>query len=576
MPAAPTTGHDHQSATAIRLTMLPTGAVTFLFTDMEGSTHLLEARPEAYPDALTRHLALLRQAVETHGGAIFETVGEAVYAAFDNPTAAVRAALEAQLALQAEPWGEVGPIRVRIGLHTGEVELQGQHYFGAPLYRCARLMGSAHGGQIVLSAVTAALVHDALPPGVALKDLGEQRLRDLARSERVFQLMAADLPGDFPPLRTLAAVPNNLPLQLTTFIGREQQLQALRTRLLRPDVRLLTLTGPGGTGKTRLALQAAADLLDHFPDGAFFVPLAPLVDPDLVPSAIAQSLDVREAPGRPILASLKDFCRPRQLLLLLDNFEQVTAAAPVATELLAAAPGLKVLVTSRALLRLYGEHEFPVPPLALPDRRAAPTAAHLAQFEAVHFFADRAQAARPDFAITDDNAAAVAEICHRLDGLPLAIELAAARVRALPPRALLQRMERSLPLLTGGARDLPARQQTLRSTIAWSYDLLEPGEQTLFRRLAVFLGCTIEAAEAVCAGEPPRPGATSVTLPLLDLDVLEGLESLLEKSLLRQREAADGQPWYLMLATVREFALERLEESGEAGPVRRRHVLHAM
>jgi predicted ATPase/DNA-binding CsgD family transcriptional regulator len=377
-------------------------------------------------------------------------------------------------------------------------------------------------------------------------------------------------------VRALEAVPNNLPIQATTFIGREQQLEALCARLLRDDVRLLTLTGPGGTGKTRLALQAAADLLDRFPDGAFFVPLGSVTDPDLVAPAIAQTLEVRETPGRPILASIQDLVRPRKLLLVLDNFEQVAAAAPVAAELAAAAPDLKLLITSRAVLRLYGEHEYPVPPLALPDRRAAPSAAYLAQFEAVQLFENRAQAARPDFVVDDGNAAAVGEVCQRLDGLPLAIELAAARVRTLTPDALLRRLERRLPLLTGGARDLPARQQTLRNTIAWSHDLLSEGEQVLFRRLAVFHGCTLETAETVCAGETPRPGGASVALPPLELDLLDGVESLVEKSLLRREGTPDRQPWYVMLETVREYALERLDESGEAGAVHRRQVLAAL
>ena len=559
------------------MSALPTGTVTFLFTDIEGSTRLLEAEQEAYRVALARHDALLREAVAAHGGTVIQQTGDGFSVAFGSPTPAVRAALDAQAALQREAWGEAGQVRVRMAIHTGEVELRPDgEYFGQPLHRCARLMDSAHGGQVLLSAVTAALVGESLPPGAWLKDLGEHRLRDLVRTERVYQLVGADLPADFPPLRTLTAIPNNLPMQATAFIGREQQLQTVRTSLLREDTRLLTLTGPGGTGKTRLALQAAADVLDSFPDGVYFVALASVTDPDLVASTIAQALDVREVAGRSIATSLGDTLRQKRLLLVLDNFEQVVEAAPTVAELLGSATDLKILVTSRFVLHVYGERELSVPPLALPDRRTAPSAAHLAQFEAVRLFVDRAQAARADFALVDENASAVAEICQRLDGLPLAIELAAARVRALPPRAMLQRMERRLPLLTGGARDLPARQQTLRGAIAWSYDLLEPDEQALFRRLAVFRGCTLETAETVCAGDPPRPGATSVALPPLDLLILDGIESLVEKSLLRQEEASDGQPWYRMLETVREYALERLEESGEAAAVHRRHALAAL
>ena len=548
---------------------LPTGIVTFLFTDIEGSTRLLEARPAAYRDELTRHDAIVRRAVAAHAGAIFQTRGDGFCAAFVSPVEAARAALDAQLALSDAE----SRVKVRMGLHTGEAELRGDEYFGAPLHRCARLMDSAHGGQVVLSAVTAALVGEVLPPGARLTDLGEHRLRDLVRPERVYQLDGAGLPAVFPPLRTLTATPNNLPIPSTEFVGREQPLQAVVATLLRPGTRLLTLTGPGGTGKTRLALQAASDLLDGFQDGVYFVPLASVTDPDLVLSTVAQALDVREAPGRPIVTALQEFMRHKHLLLILDNFEQVVAAAPAVAELLAAAPRLKVLVTSRAVLRLYGEHEFPVPPLALPDRRPVQSADHVTRFEAVRLFLSRAQAARPEFTIVDENAADVAEVCLRLDGLPLAIELAAARIRALPLRAMLQRMERRLPLLTGGPRDLPARQRTLRDTIAWSYDLLEPEEQVLFRRLSVFRGFTLESAETVCAGEPPRPGAASVALPPLGIDVLDGVESLVEKSLLRAEEPLGDEPRYGMLETVREFALERLEASGEDGAVRRRHVL---
>jgi non-specific serine/threonine protein kinase len=371
------------------------------------------------------------------------------------------------------------------------------------------------------------------------------------------------------------APPNPLPVQVTPFIGREQQIVAVRAALLHQDGRLLTLTGPGGTGKTRLALQVAAGLLDRFPDGVYFVGLAQVSDPELVPSEIAQVLDVREVPGRRLTESLQEALRPKRLLLILDNFEQVIGAAPVVADLIRAAPGLRVLVTSRAILRLYGEREHPVPPLALPDRRSSPSAGHLTQFEAVQLFLDRARASRPEFAVTAENAAEVAEICHRLDGLPLAIELAAARVRALSPGTMLQRMARRLPLLTGGPRDAPERQRTLGNAIAWSYDLLSADEQALFRRLAVFRGCTLETAERVCAGEPPQPGARSVVLAPLSIEVLDGLASLVEKSLLRQ-DRQHGQSWYMMLETVHEFALERLDETAEADGVRRRQILAAV
>ena len=557
-------------------TALPDGVVTFLFTDVEGSTRLYETDPTAYRAALARHDAIVEAAVAQHGGAIFQHAGDSFSAAFASAIDALRAALQAQQLLAEEAADEAGAIRARMALHTGEVELQGHEYFGLALHRCARLMSSAHGGQTVLSAVTAGLVRTALPAGVTLRDLGEHSLRDLTQPERISQLLAPGLPTEHPPLRTLSASPNNLPVQVTPFIGREHQQQAVREMLLHPASRLVTLTGPGGTGKTRLSLQVAADLLDRFPGGVYFVQLAPISDPALVPSAIAQVLDVRASSGRTVLDAVKEALLSKQLLLILDNFEQVVEAASTVAELVSVAPSLKVLVTSRAILRLYGEREYPVPPLSLPDRRAAPGPAHVVQFEAVRLFAERARAARPDFALTAENAADVVEICHRLDGLPLALELAAARIRSLTPRAMLQRMERRLPLLTGGARDLPARQRTLRDAIAWSYELLDPGEQTLFRRMGVFWGCSLEAAETVCAGEPARPGATSVALPLLEIEVLDGLESLVEKSLVRQIDGVEGLPRYLMLETIREYALEQLEASGEADATHRRHALGAL
>jgi predicted ATPase/class 3 adenylate cyclase len=546
-------------ATTAPLGVLPAGTVTFLFTDLEGSTKLLQAHPAAYREAVARHHALLRGAVETHGGAVFETVGDAVYAAFASPAAAVAAALAGQLALQREPWGEVGELRARMGLHTGEVELQGRHYFGAPLYRCARLTATAHGGQVVLSEATSALVQDELPGG-RLRDLGEHRLRDLARPERVIQLVHPDLPGEFPPLRSSAVRVQDLPAQPTQFVGREREVAAVRERLHHPATRLLTLTGPGGTGKTRLALRAA-DLPAAFPDGVWFVSLAPLSDPDLVPAAVARAVAVQETGDRGATERLKEFLRGKRALLVLDNCEHLLAAGPWVAELLAACPPIKVLATSRAPLRLAAEVEFPVPPLSTPDPARLPGREELSRYDAVALFVQRARAVRPDFALTDETAPAVAALCRRLDGLPLALELAAARVKALPPGILLARLGSRLALLTGGARDLPPRHQTLRAAIDWSYRLLTGDEQTLFRRLAVFAGgCTLDAAEAVCA---PAGGAADA--------VLDGIAALVDKSLLRRLEAA-GEARLALLETVREYALEALDASADAAAVRRRHA----
>ncbi|HVG98400.1 MAG TPA: tetratricopeptide repeat protein, partial [Chloroflexota bacterium] len=591
---------------------LPTGTVTFLFTDIESSTRMMEGHPEAYRAALARHHAILRRAVEAHQGYVFETLGDGIFAAFEHSSGGVGAALDGQLALQAEPWGETGPLRVRMGLHTGEVELWGDHYFGPPLYRCGRLMALAHGGQVLLSEITTDLVRDALPEGAGLQALGEHQLRDLSRPEPIYQLLHADLPATFPPLRTLQRRPNNLPALTTPFIGRDGEIDTIRHQLLRrPDVRLITLLGPGGTGKTRLAIQAALDSLDDFPDGVFFVALARFHDPALVAPSIAQVLNVREAADRPLLDWVTGALQDKQILLILDNFEHVAGAAPFVGDLLTACPSLKILVTSRAVLGLYGEREFQVPPLSLPDPDRLPSKEQLAQFEAVRLFVERAQDITPEFRITDENARAVATICARLDGLPLAIELAAARTRLLSPQAMLSRLERRLPLLTGGARDLPARQQTLRNAIAWSYDLLEAPEQSLFRQLSVFAGsCTLSAAEAVC--DPTGDAATGV---------LDGLESLAGKSLLRRldpgnagqdglggvpgpaapgatgdaagaagpggRAAAGAPPGrrpaagtgtretrFLMLQTIREYALEKLGAGGETARVQRRHAVH--
>jgi predicted ATPase/class 3 adenylate cyclase/DNA-binding CsgD family transcriptional regulator len=559
---------------------LPDGTVTFLFTDLEGSTRLLQAHPDAYRAAVARHHILLQSAIEAHGGAVFETVGDAVYAAFERPTDAVAAALAGQVALREETWGELGPgaVRVRMGLHTGEVEVQGAHYFGLPLYRCARLTAAAHGSQVVLSGATAELVRDALPGETALRDLGAHRLKDLARPELVFQLVDGGGPADFPALRSLDALPHNLPVLRDPLVGREAELGQVEQFLLRQDVGLLTLTGPGGTGKTRLALQAAADLADRFEDGVVFVALAPIREPDLVLPAVAAALGVRDAGARPLRDLVHDHLRPRRLLLLLDNFEQVLGAAPLVADLLAAATRLTVLVTSRAVLRLSGEHEYPVPPLGVPGPGRLPSPGEVGRVDAVRLFVERARAARPDFALTEENAPAVAEVCRRLDGLPLALELAAARVRVLPPQALLARLTdhhgpAALRLLTGGARDLPARQQTLRDTIAWSYGLLTEDDRALFRRLGVFVGgCTLGDAEGVVLAALASPGGAAA-----GSDVVEGVTSLVEKSLLQLEvgtEGLNGEPRFRMLETVREYALEQLAAAGEEEAVRRAHAAH--
>jgi predicted ATPase/class 3 adenylate cyclase len=540
---------------------LPSGTVTFLFTDIEGSTQRLERHPEAYRSAIARHHTILREAVDQNRGSVFETIGDAIYAAFSSPRDAVAAALRAQYVLHETPWGEVGSLRVRMGLHTGEVEQQGDHYFGAALYRCARLTNAAHGGQVLLSSATAELVREALPAAAHLRDLGNHRLKDLQQPEHVFQLVAAGLAVDFPALRTLERFPNNLPVQPTPFIGREREVLRARDLLHSPETRLLTLTGPSGVGKTRLGLQIAADVLREFTDGSFFVDLAPVTSADLVIPSIAKALSVQEA-NRPILDSLKDYLRGQQLLLVLDNFEHVRESAAQVADLLSTCPRLKVLVTSREALRLRGEHQFSVPPLSLPDRARGESIDQLTRYEAIRLFVERAQAARLDFAISDGNAGAIAEVCHRLDGLPLAIELAAARVNVFSPPALLARLEHRLAVLTSGPRDLPVRQQTLRRAIAWSYDLLTPDEQTLYRCLGVFLsGCTLSAAERVVerAGLDPN------------FDVVNGVASLTDKNLLRQEERA-GELRFRMLETIREHALECLAVAGEADRLQRAHA----
>jgi len=541
-------------------TTLPGGTVTFLFTDIEGSTQLLQQVGPSYDALLEEHRRLVRAAIAAGGGHEVNTEGDSFFAVFSSAAGAAAAAAAAQRSLASHPWPDGGALRVRMGLHTGEATPVGRDYVGLDVHRAARIGAAGWGGQILVSYATRTLIENALTPGGSLRDLGEHRLKDLQRPEHLFQLVVADLQADFPPLRTLDATPNNLPTQLTSFIGREREVAAAKQLL--GTTRLLTLTGPGGTGKTRLSLQLAAEVTDQFPHGVYFVPLAPISDPALVASTVAQALGLAEPRGKSPLEGLQEYLRDRQLLLVLDNFEQIVSAAPLVIELLKAGTGLKILVTSRAVLRVYGEQEFLVPPLQLPDPKHLPSLESLSQYGAVTLFIQRAVAVKPNFTVTNDNAAAVAEITARLDGLPLAIELAAARIKILPPQAMLARLGHRLSLLGSGGRDLPARQQTLRGAIAWSYDLLDAGSRRLMARLSVFVGpFTLEEAEAVCG-----PAAE------LESDVLEGLAGLLDHSLVRRVDEG-GEGRFMMLETIREFATERLDASGEADAIRRRHAM---
>ncbi|HEX8982655.1 MAG TPA: helix-turn-helix domain-containing protein [Ktedonobacterales bacterium] len=547
----------------------PTGTVTFLFTDIEGSTQLLQRLGDPYADVLASHQRLLREAFAAHGGYEVDTQGDAFFVSFPTAPQAISAAIQATQALAAHPWPSGVTLRVRMGLHSGAPQLVGGQYIGLDVHRAARIAAAGHGGQMLLSAATAELVRHDLPDGVSLRDLGRHRLKDLQQAEQVYQAIAPGLPNEFPMLRALDAHLHNLPVQPSALVGREREVAAVRGLLSRDDVRLVTLTGAGGIGKTRLSLQAAAEVLDAFPDGVWNTRLSRLTDPALLLPTVAQVFDLKALGATPLGDVLRTYLRDKRLLLVLDNFEQIVAAAPEVADLLSACPGVKALVTSRVPLHLRGEHEYTLRPLALPDPAHLPSLASLSQYAAVTLFIERAQQSMADFQVTNTTASAVAEICARLDGLPLAIELAAARVKLLPPPALLKRLERSLPLLTGGARDLEERQQTMRATLAWSYELLSPEEQRLFRRLAVFVGgCTLEAAEAVCIAP--------VGVESLRLDILDGLSRLVDHNLVQTREDEAGEARFGMLYVIREFALEQLEASGEEPKLHQAHAAYCL
>jgi predicted ATPase/class 3 adenylate cyclase/Tfp pilus assembly protein PilF len=542
----------------------PTGTVTFLFSDIEGSTRLWEEHPEAMRVALARHDALIRGAIEQHNGHVFKTIGDAFCAAFHTAPDALNAALAAQQALTSEIWPEPIDIKVRMALYTGAVEHRDNDYFGQPLNRVARLLGAGHGGQVLLSQTTCDLACDLLPSAVSLKAMGEHRLRGLNQPESIFQLLHPDLPANFPALKSLGGFPNNLPLQLTSFIGREKESAEVKSLLQK--TRLLTLTGSGGCGKTRLAMQVAADMLEHYSDGVWVVELASLTDTALVPQTVASALGLREQVGKTFVQTLTDYLKSKRLLLVLDNCEHLlNACAQLCDALQRACSHLTILTSSREGLGISGELTYRVPSLSLPDPKQTITIEAINQYEAVRLFVERAQFQKSDFRVTSQNALALASVCHRLDGIPLAIELAAARVRSLSVEEIHSRLDNSFRILIGGSKTALPRQQTLRALIDWSYDLLTDTERLLLCRLSVFAGgWTLAAAEQVGVGESADRGTIE------DWEVLDLLTSLVDKSLVIAQTQAETARYHL-LETVRQYARDRWREREDVLLVRARH-----
>ena len=538
----------------------PSGTVTFLFTDIQGSTRLWQEKPAAMVVAHARHNAILRNAIETNHGYVFQVIGDAFCAAFHTAQDALRAALKAQTDLHNDSWGDV-VIKVRMGIHTGEAELQeGGDYRGfLTMSRLQRLMSAAHGGQTLLSLATQELLQNTLPTDVSLRDMGARRLKDWNRPEQIFQLVVEGLPSEFPPLRTLDASRHNLPAPTTSFIGREKEKVEIKQAI--GAHRLVTLTGSGGTGKTRLSLQVAADLLDQFADGIWFVELAPLTDSSLIPQTILTAMEASEQQDKTPAQALIERVRGKKLLLILDNCEHlIEAVAKLVETLLSNAPELKVMASSREALGVKGEMAWHVPSMSVPDAKSSTSLDEFSRLESVRLFIERAILAKPHFQLTKDNASSVAQICSRLDGIPLAIELAAARVRALSVEQIAARLDDRFHLLTGGSRTALPRQQTLREMIDWSFNLLSEQEKHLLRRLAVFIGgWTLEAAEQVCVEE--RGG----------LDILDLLTHLVDKSLVNMEESAEDVR-YRMLETTRQYAREMLMMSEETRIYRDQHL----
>ncbi len=539
---------------------LPSGTVTFLFTDIEGSTERWERYREPMKAAVREHEDLIRAAIGAHNGYVFKTMGDALCAAFYNVADAIAAALEAQLALVKEDWANVGGLKVRMAIHTGHTDERQGDYFGPAVNRVARLLAIGHGGQVLVSGASADLSQGELPPQAALRDLGAHRLKDLTHPEQVYQLVSPDLQPEFPPLRSLEALPNNLPLQITSFVGRELELLTVSEALAKH--RLVTLVGAGGVGKTRLALQAGADLLDRYEDGVWLVELAPISDPLLVPSAVASIFHVREAENRTVTEALVHALKPRRALIIFDNCEHVVeAAARLIDAVLRNCPHVRIIATSRQGLSIAGEAVHRVASLAVPEAQKELTAEQAMQHGAVALFVERAIAATESFRLTDKNASIVARLCQRLDGIALAIELAAPRLKALSVEQLENKLNERFRILTGGSRTALPRQQTMRALVDWSYELLTEDEKTLFRRVAVFGGSwTLDAAGAICADDK-----------LEEWTVLDLLQSLVDKSMVVAKLSGSEQR-YRLLESTRQYAHELLEKSGELEPMQIRHA----